>query len=123
VARYPVDWRPPAAFAPPPPTPSPEQPKRLREIERLVAYARWDAADFHARLRPVLWAIAAQRLAVYRMVDVDDDEAARGALGDPVWSLLRTKDPATIRRDGGVDVNQLRATVDTLEALGDEPDD
>jgi hypothetical protein len=122
--RYPVDWRPPADFAQEPPSAPVEWPQRLREIERLVAYAKWDAADFNARLRPVLRAIGAQRLAAARSIDIDaNPTAARDALGERVWTLLEPKDPTMLRRDGGIDSDDLRTVVATLEALDDDPHD
>ncbi|HEU5430464.1 MAG TPA: hypothetical protein VFU81_02310 [Thermomicrobiales bacterium] len=121
MLRYPVDWRPPAEFAKPAPPPPLEWPPRLREIERLVAYSKWDAADYNARLQPVLRAIAAQRLAA-QTIDLDaDPDAARRALGDLVWTLLEPKDPIALRRDGGIDPDGLRMVVATLEALDDDP--
>ncbi|HEU0116534.1 MAG TPA: hypothetical protein VFQ80_17720 [Thermomicrobiales bacterium] len=120
--RFPVDWRPPAAFAPAPAAAAVEPPQRQREIERLVAYSGWDAADFHARLRPILRHAAAQRLAAYRTIDLDaNPAAARQALGERVWTLLEPKDPTTIRRDGGIAAADLQTIVATLEALDDEP--
>jgi hypothetical protein len=126
TARFPIDWRPPAAFASQPGAADPDPPQRLREIERLVAYAQWDAADFHARLRPVLRTIAARRLAanVEGTIDIDaNPAAARAALGERVWALLEPKDPTTTRRDGGVAPEELRAAVAALEALDDQPRD
>ncbi|HET7092728.1 MAG TPA: hypothetical protein VFI22_04595, partial [Thermomicrobiales bacterium] len=120
--RYPIDWRPPADFMRPATVSSAGPPQRLREIERLVAYSKWDAADFHARLRPILRHAAAQRLAAIRTIDIDaNPAAARAALGDRVWFLLAPKDPTTIRRDGGIAPDDLQTIVATLEALDDEP--
>lgn len=122
TTRFPIDWRPPAAFASQIRPSAPDPPQRLREIERLVAYAQWDGVDFHARLRPVLRLIAARRLAAQGTIDIDaNPEAARAALGERVWTLLAPKDPTKIRRDGGIASEELRAVVATLEALDDEP--
>jgi hypothetical protein len=119
AARYPVLWRSSADRANDQPDRD-ELPQQLRAINRLVTRAGWDAAGFELELRPMLRAIAAQRLATYRTVDIDaDPAAARAILGERVWTLLTPVDLDTARRaPGGVDPDGVRAAVETLEGLG-----
>ena len=63
------------------PTHLDELPQRIRAINRLVTRAGWDAAGFELELRPILRAIAAQRLATYRTIDIDTDPRRR----EPFW--------------------------------------
>jgi hypothetical protein len=98
-----------------------EQPQRLREIDRLVAYSRWSAADFDQRLRPILYAIARQRLAAYRSVAIDDDpEAARTLLGERTWSLIAPAQSPE-RTDRIITIAELGAVVTTLEGIDATP--
>src|SRR3954470_563924 len=76
---------------------SDEQPQRLREIERLVAYSRWSGTDYDERLRPILYEVARQRLAAYRSVAVETDPAAaRALLGDFTWALIAPMQPNSV---------------------------
>jgi hypothetical protein len=100
-----------------PPTPA-EPPERLKQLESIVMAAGWDRREFQARLRPVLWTIAGQRLATYRSVDLAaEPDVARAVLGERVWDLLTT--PIDIHdRDGpGIVPAELRTVVETLEGL------
>jgi hypothetical protein len=117
---YPAARRNP--FARPPREPD-EQPQRLREIDRLVSYSRWSPVDFNERLRPILYAIAAQRLAAYRSVAIaTDPAAARTALGERVWSIISPK--ATSEGHAQVlDLADLRLVVTTLEGINATPHD
>jgi hypothetical protein len=95
-----------------------ELPQRLREIERLVAYSRWSAADYEERLRPILYDIARQRLSAYRSVAVGaDPAAARAVLGDRVWTLI-----APVQHDAAdqrvITIADLELVVTALEGLG-----
>jgi hypothetical protein len=97
---------------------SDEQPQRLREIERLVAYSRWSGSDYDERLRPILFAIARQRLAAYRSVAVDSDPGAvRLLLGDNVWALIAPA-PQTSGGDRTITIAELEAVVTALEGIG-----
>jgi hypothetical protein len=95
-----------------------EQPQRLREIERLVAYSRWSGSDYDERLRPILYAIAAQRLAAYGSVTLEaDPKAARSVLGEHVWTLIA---PAQQTKpvDRTITIAELEAVVTALEGIG-----
>jgi hypothetical protein len=122
TARYPVLWRSSFEQALRAPEPPEELPARLLGIERLVSRASWDAGGYQTELRPILCAIAAQRLATYRTIDMDrQPEAARAVLGDRVWALLAPVDLETIRSAGGIDLRDLQAAVETLENLNVNP--
>lgn len=95
-----------------------EQPQRLREIERLVAYSRWSGTDYDERLRPILYDVARQRLAAYRSVDVEaDTAAARALLGENVWSLIAPlQQPKPVDRT--IAIGELETVVAALEGIG-----
>ena len=97
---------------------SDEQPQRLREIERLVAYSRWSGSDYDERLRPILYEIASQRLAAYRSVTVEaDPAAARSLLGEHVWALIAPAQQAkTVDRT--ITNAELEAVITALEGIG-----
>jgi hypothetical protein len=94
-----------------------EQPQRLREIERLVAYSRWSGTDFDERLRPILYEVARQRLAAYRSVAVETEPtAARALLGDRIWALIAPMQPNSVERT--ITTAELEAVVTALEGIG-----
>jgi hypothetical protein len=116
--RYPVQQQSLFDAVGRPPVAQLELPARLRQIDRLVVRAGWDPAAFQFELRPLLRAIAAQRLATYRTIDIDaEPAAARAALSERAWTFLAPSDLATARGDGGIDRGDLRAAVETLEKL------
>jgi hypothetical protein len=98
--------------------PAPSLPQ-LERIRRETALAVARAFDFHVRLRPGLREIAAQRLASRRGVDLDaQPDAARAALGDEAWELLRAdRSPPDDRFAAGVDAAVLARLLDTLERI------
>lgn len=122
-ARYPVAWQ-----AEPWPEPLParsrlEEPPRLRVIRRAVARAGWDSAGFRSELRPVLRGIAAQRLATYRRINLQQNPvAAREVLGERAWSFLETQPVNTGCASAADDLGDLRAAVEVLEGLRDYSD-
>jgi hypothetical protein len=91
----------------------------LERIERELALARHTAADLHYRLRPRVRRIAIQLLAVRRGLDLDaSPEAARSALGDELWALVRAdREPPLRRGDAGLDTAGLQRIVSALEAI------
>jgi hypothetical protein len=99
-----------------------DQPSRLRAIQRMVSHADWDGAGFQLELRPMLRAIARQRLATYRTIDIDrDPEAPRAALGERVWALLTPVEIEQAKLGGGVTLSDLGAAVEALERLDGNP--
>jgi hypothetical protein len=85
--------------------------------ETVLGIAR--AFDFHVRLRPVLREIARQRLESRRGIELDaQGDAARAALGDEAYELLRPDRPPPERRfDPGVDPPTLHRVLDALERI------
>ena len=77
------------------------------------------AFDLHYRLRPRLRRIATELLAARRGIDLDaSPEAARRALGDDAWEIVRGDlEPPRERFAAGLDIASLRLAVSALEAL------
>lgn len=98
---------------------APERPPDLVRLEREVALSVARAFDLHFRLRPALREIAVHRLLARRGIDLHErPEAARAALGEPAWELLREDRPAPEDRMGpGLPLDELRRVVDTLERV------
>lgn len=118
TTRYPVLWISSSEQGTAPAAPPDELPERPRALYRLVSRAGWDGAGFELELRPVLRAIAAQRLATWCTIDLDTQpEQARAVLGEPLWTLLLPIDLKFARGAPGVDLATLRAAVTTLEEL------
>jgi hypothetical protein len=100
----------------------PQRQERLPElarIEREVALGMATAFDLHYRLRPTLRRTASELLAARRGVDLDrEPEAARPALGEDAWEIVRgDREPPDNRFGPGVELAALRRTVASLESL------
>ena len=98
------------------------QPERLPELaklEREVTLGATTAFDLHYRLRPTLRRIAGELLSARRGIDLDAQPgAARAALGDEAWELVRAdREPPEDRFGRGVDLARLGRVVTSLEAL------
>lgn len=117
-----------AAFAEPEPSAleralrrAPRPPARLPELERIegeVTLSLTTAFDLHARLRPILREIAEAGLAGRGLRLDGDEEAARAALGNDVWELVRpNRPPPADRHAPGPGLEALNGIVDDLEAL------
>jgi hypothetical protein len=96
-----------------------ERPPELEQIEREVTLGTTTAFDLHYRLRPTLRRTARELLASRRGIDLDADrEAARRALGEDAWEIVRgDREPPANRFGPGIDLDRLRAAVAGLEAL------
>jgi hypothetical protein len=96
-----------------------ERVPELEKIEREVTLGMTTAFDLHFRLRPTLRRIASELLRARRGIDLDaNPEAARRALGDETWQLVREdREPPHDRFGRGLDLNSLRNVVVSLEAL------
>ena len=92
---------------------------QLERVERAVTLGLGTAFDLHYRLRPSLRRTAAELLSSHRGIDLDaSPEAARTALGDETWELVRAdREPPADRSAPGIDIASLRAVVASLEAL------
>ncbi|HTZ06964.1 MAG TPA: hypothetical protein VMB53_14600 [Gaiellaceae bacterium] len=100
-------------------TQAPMRPPALVVTERDITLGSSNAGHFHARVLPVLREAAATRLAAHHNVDLErQPDAARRLLGDDAWEVVRPDrvEPADPYAPG-VPLAQVRAVVDTLEAL------
>ncbi len=91
----------------------------LEKIEREVTLGQTTAFDLHFRLRPTLRRIASELLRARRGIDLDANPvAARRALGDETWELVREdREPPHDRFGPGIGLESLRHVVVSLEAL------
>ena len=91
----------------------------LERIEREVTLGQSTSFDLHFRLRPTLRRIAYELLRARRGIDLDaNPEAARRALGDETWELVRVdREPPHDRFAKGIDLESLRHVVVSLETL------
>ena len=96
-----------------------ERVPELERIEREVTLGQTTAFDLHFRLRPTLRRIAYELLRARRGIDLDaNPEAARRALGDETWELVRVdREPPHDRFGRGIELESLRHVVVSLEAL------
>lgn len=97
----------------------PQRVPELERIEREVTLGLTTAFDLHFRLRPTLRRIASELLRARRGIDLDaNPEAARRALGDETWELVRAdREPPLERFGRGIDLASLRNVVASLEAI------
>ena len=91
----------------------------LERIERELTLAGQTAADAHFRFRPRLRRIAGRLLFARRGIDLDTEPtAARKALGDELWELVRADREPPRRRDApGLSLPETERIVVTLEGL------
>jgi hypothetical protein len=95
-------------------------PAELDRIARLLALSSASAVHAHTRLRPELRRVAADRLSWSRGIELDDPGAARAALGEAAWALVRP-DPGELpdREAPGTPPAALEAAVAALERVGE----
>lgn len=91
----------------------------LEKVEREVALGITTAFDLHYRLRPSVRRIAGELLASRRAIDLQAQAgAARRALGEETWELVRDdREPPAQRYGPGLPLERLRTVVASLEAL------
>ena len=118
-AAHPVQAASPFDTAPRKHTRRDERLPELARVEREVSLGVATAFDLHYRLRPPLRRIAGELLAARRGIDLDGSpEAARTALGDEAWEIVRAdRDPPHDRHQAGLDLATLHTLVASLEAL------
>ncbi len=99
----------------------PKPPAELDRLARLLALSSASALYAHTRLRPELRRVAADRLSFARGIELDADPvAARAALGEAAWPLVRPDPGETPDREApGVPPAVLDAAVAALERVGD----
>jgi hypothetical protein len=97
----------------------PMRPPELVRTERELMLGTTNAGHLHLRLLPLLRDCAAARLAVGHGIDVERrPEAARLALGEDTWELLRPDRAAPEDRNApGVPLKRVGAVIDALERL------
>jgi hypothetical protein len=93
------------------------RPSTLARIENETALGVASAFDLHHRFRPRLRALAGGLLATRRRMSLDGDpDAARAALGEETWQLVRRDRHAPEDRLArGLPVSELRSVVESLE--------
>ena len=91
----------------------------LERIEREVTLGQTTAFDLHFRLRPTLRRIAYELLRRGAgSTSMRTRTAARRALGDETWELVRDdREPPHDRFGPGIRLESLRQVVVSLEAL------
>jgi len=102
-----------------------EQPPRsqyvgqLESVARALQLAEASSFDLHNTLRPIVREIAAARLAHHGVSLDRQPERARALLGAQTWDLVRPDREAPAGRSGhgGCSRDELRAIVDSLEAI------
>jgi hypothetical protein len=94
-------------------------PPSLTRAEQLAALGVASSFDLQYRLVPQLRATAAGLLESRRRIDLDaDPDAARRALGDEAWELVRPMRPAPVDRiSRGLTPAQLTRVADALERI------
>jgi len=100
-------------------TPTEERLPSLARLEREVTLGASSSYDLHYRLRPTLRETAAGLLAVRRGITLDaEPKRAQAALGEQTWQLVRPdREPPDDRLARGLTEDELRALVESLEAL------
>jgi hypothetical protein len=91
----------------------------LERMEREVVLGLATAIDLHHSLRPRLRGIAAELLAARRGIELDaNPDAARRALGDEAWEIVRGDlERPRDRFSPGLDIASLRLAIASLERL------
>ena len=92
---------------------------QLESVARALDLAEASSFDLHNALRPIVREIAAARLARHGVSLDRQPERARALLGAPAWDLVRPDREAPARGSGrgGCSRDELRAIVDSLEAI------
>jgi hypothetical protein len=91
------------------------EPTLTRDLE----LSTYNAFHLHARVRPVLRDVAADRLRTRYGLELDaEPERARELVGADAWELVRPeRQPPRDRMATGPTVDELRVVVDQLEAI------
>jgi hypothetical protein len=95
------------------------RPSSLHQIENEAALGVAGSFDLHHRLRPRVRRLAAGLLEARRRTSLDGDpDAAREALGETTWNLVRDDRPPPVDRLApGLPISELRVVVQSLESL------
>lgn len=92
---------------------------QLESVARALELAEASSYDLHNVLRPIVREIAVARLARHGVTLDRQPERARALLQGQAWELVRPDREAPAGRSGhgGISRDELRAIVDSLEAL------
>jgi hypothetical protein len=92
---------------------------QLESVARALDLAETSSFDLHNTLRPIVREIAAARLARHGVSLERQPERARELIGVQTWELVRPdrEAPAGRSNGGGCSRDELRAIVDSLEAI------
>jgi hypothetical protein len=91
------------------------RPEELERLERQVALAVENAADFHFRLRPTI--VAAADAAVWRSHGLQLDRA-EAVLSPELWTIVEPeREPPLDRRAPGPPLAEIEAAVDEIERI------
>ena len=99
-------------------SPRREQVAELERLDRVLVMSSTSAFDTHHRLRPLVRALAAERLQSHHGVDLEDEpERVRDLVGDELWELLRPDRELGRRSGPGLPLAETTRAVEDLEAL------
>ena len=92
---------------------------QLESVARALQLAEASSFGLHNTLRPIVREIAAARLARHGVSLDRQPERARALIGAQTWELVRPdrEAPAGRSGSGGCSRDELRAIVDSLEAI------
>ncbi len=95
------------------------RPASLARLENEAALGVAGAFDLHHRLRPRLRKLAAGLVETRRRISLDrDPAAARAALGETAWEVVRPdRPPPADRLARGLPISDLRSVVETFERM------
>lgn len=98
---------------------SSQRPGNLARLEHLCALGTAGSFDLHHHLRPRLRTIAGGLLTTRRGISLDaEPDAARAALGDEAYDLVRQDRPPPVDRLArGLPVAELERVVESLERV------
>lgn len=108
--RFDADLRQPIA--------APSEIPSLRSVHNTLALATASAFGTERRLKPLLLELAAWRLISRRGIDITaTPEAARAALGEPLWRSIHPVDDHIEHGAPGIPLADVQASLEQLERI------
>ena len=99
-------------------TAAPSEIPSLRSVHNTLALATASAFGTERRLKPLLRELAAWRLMSSRGIDmVATPEAARAALGEPLWRSIHPVDDPVEHGAPGIPLADVQASLEQLERI------
>ena len=96
---------------------APEVPS-LKSIDTTLRMAAASAFGVEFMLKPLVRELVAWRLAREQSIDLaSEPEAARDAMGEPLWRLIHVEDPSRDLGAPGLPRAELEAAIDDLERI------